>query len=1078
MRLHRLEITGFGPFAQQQVIDLDELTAAGLFLLHGPTGAGKTSVLDAICFALYGRVPGARCGGGRYRSDHADATLTTRVICEFTVSGRRLEISRSPEWQRPKKRGAGLTREPARVVVREHTADGWVGLTHRMDEAGELIGRLVGLGPDQFTQLILLPQGEFAAFLRASPEQRRPLLQKLFGTDRFAAVEQHLAERRRSGAAAVATARERTGHLLARAQEARAPATEPDPATNEDAPTDPGQTDPGQPDPGQPDAGQPAPGRTGPARRSQDEPDLDAVEAVADLVARWARQAQQARHDAQDAARTADLRQEQARAAHDALTERIRRRDRARELTAEIQTLLAAADDQETRRERLLAATRAQTLHPLLESREQAREQLDHAEALLRSHEPATTAALRETDGVPETGSGETERAPASGAGPVASPPFDDEPGTVHDRALRALSDRIARVRARIGALAALLPAQDELAELDRGVDLDRRRLTEARATLAQSEQGVRDLGTQVPQLRALVAGLEQQAAGLADRTQDVDRARRTVEAVATCRRLEQELTEHRDRLRAMTDAHQDAVAAGQRLQARRLAQMAAELAAGLIPGTACPVCGAAEHPAPAPPAPDPVTEQAQQQAADLERQTAAQRERARQAVEETDRRLAAATALTGGLDEVTAADELDRALTRLSVARQAVQRRDQAAAELTRAQSDLERDQARVGEGTDAVIRAGQELADRSGRRDELRNRLRTACGDEPDVRTGHDRLSAALRVLTAQESALQAVQAAHHQLVQAEQSLEKSCSEAGFGDVQQAGAARLPEPELAALTAAVTAYEAALTGARARLADLPAEPAPQADLDRLRADARTADELDRAEHRLAQERHTLATRAARALTGLAADLRDHAARTASLRAGAATLEALSRCLEGTGADNRLRMRLSSYVLAARLEQVAQTASERLAGMTGGRYTLVHTDGPARSGARSGLGLAVVDAWTGAERDPATLSGGETFCASLALALGLADVVQAEAGGAVIETLLVDEGFGSLDADTLDEVMDVLDGLRSGGRCVGLVSHVPDLRDRIPAQLEVVKTRTGSQLRVCTPSAVGAGAH
>jgi exonuclease SbcC len=158
--------------------------------------------------------------------------------------------------------------------------------------------------------------------------------------------------------------------------------------------------------------------------------------------------------------------------------------------------------------------------------------------------------------------------------------------------------------------------------------------------------------------------------------------------------------------------------------------------------------------------------------------------------------------------------------------------------------------------------------------------------------------------------------------------------------------------------------------------------------------------------------------------------------------------------------------MSLSSFVLAARLEEVALAASERLLRMTQGRYSLVHTD-TARGGGRAGLGLLARDTWTGQDRETSTLSGGETFLASLALALGLADVVTAEAGGTRIEALVVDEGFGTLDEETLDEVMDVLDGLREGGRVVGLVSHVAELRQRIPAQVHVRKGRAGSRLAV-----------
>ena len=158
--------------------------------------------------------------------------------------------------------------------------------------------------------------------------------------------------------------------------------------------------------------------------------------------------------------------------------------------------------------------------------------------------------------------------------------------------------------------------------------------------------------------------------------------------------------------------------------------------------------------------------------------------------------------------------------------------------------------------------------------------------------------------------------------------------------------------------------------------------------------------------------------------------------------------------------------MTLSSFVLAARLEEVAAAASERLRTMTAGRYSLAHSD--ARKGNnRAGLSLLACDSWTGVDRDTATLSGGETFLASLALALGLADVVTAEAAGTPMEALFVDEGFGTLDEETLDEVMNVLDGLRAGGRIVGIVSHVTELRQRVPAQVHVAKGRHGSHVTV-----------
>ncbi|MDP9433549.1 MAG: exonuclease, partial [Actinomycetota bacterium] len=284
-----------------------------------------------------------------------------------------------------------------------------------------------------------------------------------------------------------------------------------------------------------------------------------------------------------------------------------------------------------------------------------------------------------------------------------------------------------------------------------------------------------------------------------------------------------------------------------------------------------------------------------------------------------------------------------------------------------------------------------------------------------------------------------------------------------AGFRDAGQAAAAARPSTWRAANRKRIESHQAELAAAAELLADpdldvalepaAPTENTAAALLEARKASDAAVAAAGVARHRLARLGELLPQLEAAVSALVPAEQR------------AAEVRALADLTAGTGA-NALKMTLSSFVLAARLEEVAAAASERLLRMTQGRYSLVHTD-TRRGGTRAGLGLLARDTWTGLDRDTGTLSGGETFLASLALALGLADVVTAESGGARIEALFVDEGFGTLDEETLEEVITVLDGLREGGRIVGLVSHVSELRQRIPAQIHVHKGRAGSDLTV-----------
>jgi exonuclease SbcC len=348
---------------------------------------------------------------------------------------------------------------------------------------------------------------------------------------------------------------------------------------------------------------------------------------------------------------------------------------------------------------------------------------------------------------------------------------------------------------------------------------------------------------------------------------------------------------------------------------------------------------------------------------------------------------------------------------------------------------------------------------------------RLADARGDAPTVAARVAALRARRRALADAEEALRRRSAALATEIDARERLDEALGSAAVADVAAARAAALPAAERQELERRVRAWETSRDGATAQLADPDVAGAPDepADVDgAVAAKAAALTTRDAAADRLATERARAA--GARSLADAIAAVESEMAED---RARLEVVGPLAEVVRG-GGSNAFRMRLESYVLAARLEQIVAAANVRLSAMTDGRFTLQHDDGIAYRGARSGLGLEVLDEHTGRPRPVASLSGGETFLASLALALGLAEVVSAEAGGVRLDTLFVDEGFGSLDRRTLDTAMETLDSLRAGGRTVGLISHVEAMQEDIPAGLHVERLPDGSSaVRSRVPAAV-----
>ncbi len=1001
MRLHELNVTAFGPFAGTERVDFDALNDAGLFLLAGPTGAGKTSILDAVCFALYGVVPGVR-GVKTLKSQHADDAVKPEVILEFSVRERRFQLRRSPEWTRPKRRGTGTRTEPAAASLLEFTGGDEQLLTSRAAEVGLLVGELIGMKAGQFQQVAMLPQGDFQRFLHASTQDRHDVLQQLFQTDRFAKIEEwvqdhsrNLRQRSEQGQSQV----QQLLHTLAERAEVEQDGDE-------------GLAG-GLPDVLECDTAL----EWARATLSNAEADLSKL--------RVAHQA------AAGALTTGRERLEDLRRVADAVA----RRDEAKKQLG----ILQSTDEASARaREVLDADARATGCLPVIELCTRAA--VDHAAALRRRDDALTD--LRDFDSL------------ESVEGAV---------GAHLREAERAVRTRIAHAEALLPRVRALETVASELATTERDLGVSETALAEAVASRDVLPDSIATARMELDV--AAAAAARREAISL-----KVTEAKTRAEAAAAVPAAVADLQALQDVVRNRRDAAADARDVVQALQARRLAGIAAELAGTLQPGEACTVCGSCDHPQPAAPQPDSVTPEEQEEALAVHEAAQDALVEATREATSAERFLETLRSKAAGRSATDATDDVVRLEIDLADAEQAEIQREALTRTLAELQGALEKAAAEVGVQETRVAGLSQLRRSQQDAIEENRTQIVAALGDvEPES------IPELLRTLQVQASSLAAASMAcdteadlAERLAALETQAETTFKQQGFTTTAEVRGAALTAEERVELESLLEQRAAAAAAARATLASAEVQAVGDQDPPEL-GDAAAETATLEASAEAASRAFHLQEQRVTALRSLLDRLVEAVADWSPLRNEHERAESMAKLVRGMGTDNHLQMRLSSYVLATRLDQVLDAANERLSHMRDQRYLLQRTGRAARKGSQAGLGLEVIDQWTGDVRDPATLSGGETFVVSLSLALGLADVVTQEAGGTEIETLFVDEGFGTLDPDTLDDVMDRLDGLRAGGRTVGVVSHVSELRTRIPTQLHVRKTPSGSTIHAET---------
>lgn len=1091
MILHNLEFEAFMAYPKRQEINFDTLNNAGVFLLNGPTGAGKTTILDAICYALYGETSSDRESAKLHSTYAAHSGTKPRVLLDVTLHGKRLRIDRTPAYNKPITRGArkGQMREESAKATLAELAPGadpadekaWTPISSSVAEVNRTIAERTHLTKEQFLKVVLLPQGQFAQFLKSKPKERKELLKKMFPVEHYEQLFDALLEESKKAQQDVAQDENTQRGYIERAR-AEMLALQ---ALLDAVDTDVEGTD-----------------TEGSAveefvEAGEDPENLTAESVTAETLDAWvAGGVERARET------SAREKQEQQRLTDEAdrntrlLAERAQLQADWREyeqLCERRTRLTVRADEHKAQREELAQARAAAPLH--------AQYAQVHAESqalAARQQEQAACASALDETGRALLAALRDEETSAEVIFPeettfAALPDFEPAEQETQLEALldtlRALQKKDAQLTDEEAAVAALLKQANALEQDKARAEKTLSDLTAAAEQLAEELAGYSTADEERTLAAHLVTEAQQKLDAAQQMQQKLDAASAAV-AEAEKQSKRTATAEQKAQEKWQASAQQALVATEEfkNLQVLRLAQASSLLARELKDGEPCAVCGSVEHPAPAQIAEgEQLVERADLDAA-KEREDKAHKQarthelakdRATKAHQEASEALAAARtqyetlAAQGECDVEQSAAQLQQAQTRLAQAQSRVTARDGVLVKVERVQAERQKAQEALRTIEGAAVEAQTRHRDAAARCEAAAAQLapaRAAVGFAQRVeavegyRAAHQRLARAV-LLLGQARERHALAAAAAQRLLAESAFESA-------ELVQA-AVRTPE-RVDALEQAVAAYELE----HARLLEGFGREAIVAVAARVAAGEQAPDDLQGVRERVEQLRaaaHRLTLREGeresvlRSLQALRGEYAAFRAQTAQRYDRAQMLANLAAAARGdTLGGYEHQVDLVSYVLGAEFERILQSASLHLDRMSEGRYGMVFSDHRAK-GSRSGggLNLEITDTWTGEPREASSLSGGESFLASLSLALGLAEVVQANNGGIELDTLFIDEGFGTLDAETLDMVMGTIESLRDSGRTIGLISHVEEMKNRIPAQIVVEKGQNGSSVRV-----------
>lgn len=899
MRIERIEFEAIGPFADKFDIDLNQLGDSALFLIDGPTGAGKSTILDAITFAIYGDTAGSESDKSRMRSQYAKPTQESWVRLTFSTPNGNYRIRRSPEFQKAKTRGEGTTKVNGTAQFQK--LDGlnqWVTEFEQIKDSSEAALKAVGLTKTQFSQTVLLPQGEFDTFLKSESKDRQELLSKIFNTGRFTKFRDNL--------------------------KARAKAVESEIAS-----------------------------------LSNDV--VQKASTIETIFVMFEDESEILNELAKEQTKTKELFE---------FIESYEDDSKVRLIQAKADLVVAEAAFDKANHDLELRNKELDAQNALDKANEESKKYKNDLDSKIK--EATTLAKSHKVDFL------------------------DDE----------SWQNRSNKVAASLDSLKSLLEQEVELESLQAEADEKSEKLDGAKVMLKTYEDRAIDLPKESAKLESEKKKLEPIASKLEKLQADCEALADTEEAIKALEALKKQLPEAKTLSAELTEKALKAEDLRHGLVAARLSNMAGELATELEEGKPCSVCGSLKHPNPTKLSKKAITqneiEKAETEAKSLAKRASAAKEALTKLNTEIETNSKNLKVKPEEFEEKFA-----KVTSELEAAEEAHQRLEQIKHELETSREKIEKNR-------------------------ELKERLSTL------VATQTSELGNLTKTIVTSTKKIAAKASPYKSVAEKFEAIEELAD--AIADVMKADGA--VKEKLAVIKERELDYK--------KLAKSPDFAKPEKALE--------AVEQTRPEYeRLLKEVNGF-EKSLEAFTPAYKKLKDAVAARAKLSSGSEQIKNLAKLADG---DNPLRQPIDTFVLQAMFRQVLEAGNKRFLNLLEGRYTFELDEVGSGGNAKQGLGLSVLDRNTGETRGTKTLSGGEAFCASLSLALGLSDIVRAESGGLAIDTFFIDEGFGSLDGERLNQVNNMLSRLQAEGRTIGLISHVPEMKEAIQEKIDVQPSKT-----------------